>query len=47
MGIGFSFIMGLAFGIEHFEGDEDEPYHFCIAVSLGIIRVMFLHEKDE
>jgi hypothetical protein len=42
----FEFIPGLTIGLEHHDGDEDDPYNYLVPLSLGIFRIIFLSMKE-
>jgi hypothetical protein len=44
-GIAFEFITGLALGVEHDTGDEEDEYNWVVAFHLGIFRIMIINFK--
>lgn len=44
-GIAIEFITGLTVGLEHDSGNEDEDYHWLVAIHLGLIRIMIIKFK--
>lgn len=40
-------IGGLAFGIEHVAGEEDDFFDWAVPVHLGFVRFVFIRVRDE
>lgn len=38
---------GLAFGIEHVTGEEDDFFTWAVPIHLGFFRIIFIHIEDE
>ena len=47
IGIAFDLLVGIVVGIEQDSGDEDDDYHWLIAINLGIIRIMIINFKPD
>ncbi len=45
MVITLDFINGLMFGIGHITGDEEDDYHYMVAVCLAFLQLTFIKYK--